>query len=165
MQHNCVVVAGGSRARFFTLQEAEFPEIESGPNLCEVNDLINFEKAIRDSDLWSDTNSGRNRGSHNSPSHGYDDHRSQHQDEFERRFARDIAREAARLARQNSTQQVVLVAQKRILGFLRNELDTLTKSGVEIKELAKDLSKLSPLELHEHLAREHLLPQRRSPTS
>lgn len=161
MSHNCVVVAGGSRARFFTLQDAEFPEMQSGPNLHEVNDLINLEKETRDSDLWSDTKSGRNRGGGNSPTHGYDDHRSQHQDEFERRFARDIAREAARLTRQNSTQQLVLVAQKRILGFLRHELDLLTKTGIEVRELAKDLTKLSPLELHEHLAREHLLPARR----
>lgn len=164
MQHNCVVVAGGSRARFFTLEDVEYPEMQSGPNLCEVNDLVNLEKETHGSELWSDNKSGRNRGG-NGAAHGYDDHRSQHQDEFERRFARDVAREAARLMSGNSTRQLVLVAQKRILGFLRNELDTLIKAGVEIKELAKDLSKLSPLELHEHLAREQLLPQRRTPLS
>ena len=164
MQHNCVVVAGGSRARFFTLKDVEFPEMQSGPNLCEINDLISVEKETAGNDLWSDTKSGRNRGG-NGAAHGYDDHRSQHEDEFERRFARDIARETARLLRENSTKQLVLVAQKRILGFLRNELDSLLKAGVEIKELAKDLSKLSPLELHEHLARERLIPQRRTPAS
>lgn len=164
MQHNCVVVAGGSRARFFTLEDVEFPEMQSGPNLCEINDLISVEKETAGSDLWSDTKSGRNRGG-NGAAHGYDDHRSQHEDEFERRFARDIARETARLLRENSTKQLVLVAQKRILGFLRNELDSLLKAGVEIRELAKDLSKLSPLELHEHLARERLIPQRRTPVS
>ena len=164
MQHNCVVVAGGSRARFFTLKDVEFPEMQSGPNLYEINDLISVEKETAGNDLWSDTKSGRNRGG-NGAAHGYDDHRSQHEDEFERRFARDIARETARLLRENSTKQLVLVAQKRILGFLRNELDSLLKAGVEIKELAKDLSKLSPLELHEHLARERLIPQRRTPAS
>lgn len=162
MQHNCVVVAGGSRARFFTLEEVEFPDMQSGPNLCEVNDLISTENETAGNDLWSDTKSGRNRGG-NGAAHGYDDHRSQHENEFERRFARDIARETARLLRDNSTKQLVLVAQKRTLGFLRNELDGLLKAGVEIKELAKDLSKLSPLELHEHLARERLIPQRRLP--
>ena len=164
MQHNCVVVAGGSRARFFTLEDVEYPDIQSGPNLCEVNGLINVENETHGVDLWSDSKSGRNRGN-NGAAHGYDDHRSQHKDEFERRFARDVAREASRLLSRNSTRQLVLVAQKRILGFLRNELDALIKAGVDIKELAKDLSKLSPLELHEHLAREQLLPQRRSPAS
>ncbi len=162
MNHNCVVVAGGSRARFFTLQDVEFPEMESGPNLCEVNDLVNIEREAQGNDLWSDSKSGGNRGG-NGAAHGYDDHRSQHQDEFERRFARDIAREAAKLIRQSSTRQLVLVAQKRVLGFLRNELDSLLKAGIEVKELAKDLTKLSPLELHEHLAKEHLIPQRRTP--
>ena len=164
MQHNCVVVAGGSRARFFTLEDVEFPEMQSGPNLCEINDLISTEMDAPGNELWSDTKSGRNRGG-NGAAHGYDDHRSQHESEFERRFARDIAREAARMLRQNSTKQLVLVAQKRTLGFLRGELDSLLKAGIEIKELAKDLSKLSPLELHEHLARERLLPQRRTPAS
>jgi protein required for attachment to host cells len=163
MQNNYVVVAGGSRARFFALQDVEFPEMQSGPNLCEINDLVNLEKESSGNELWSDTKSGRNRGGGGSPAHGYDDHRSQHEDEFERRFARDIAREAAKLLNQNSTKQLVLVAQKRILGFLRNELDSLVRAGVEVKELAKDLTKLSPLELHEHLARERLIPERRAP--
>ncbi len=164
MQHNCVVVAGGSRARFFTLEEADYPGLQSGPNLCEINDLVNSEKTVHGVDQWSDTKSGRNRAS-NGAAHGYDDHRSQHEDEFERRFARDVAREASRLLSKNSARQLVVVAQKRILGFLRHELDALIKTGVDIKELAKDLSKLSALEVHEHLAREQLLPQRRSPTS
>ncbi|MDV3238825.1 MAG: host attachment protein [Gammaproteobacteria bacterium] len=163
MNHNCVVVAGGSRARFFTLRDAEFPEMESGPNLCEVADLVNPENELPGSDLWTNLKSGRNRGGGGSPAHGYDDHRSQHEDEIDRRFARNIAREASRLIQANATRELVLVAQKRVLGFLRNELNGLAKAGVEIRELAKDLSKLSPLELHEHLARERLIPERRSP--
>ncbi|MFA7387094.1 MAG: host attachment protein [Thiohalobacteraceae bacterium] len=163
MQHNCVVVAGGSRARFFTVEDVEYPEMESGPNLCEVNDLVNLEREAAGNELWTNNKSGRNRGGGGSPAHGYDDHRTQHEDAFERRFARDIAREAERLLRTNSTRQLVLVAQKRVLGFLRNELDGLLKAGVEIKELAKDLSKLPTLELHEHLARERLIPERRTP--
>lgn len=163
MQQNCVVVAGGSRARFFTLEEVEFPGMQSGPNLCEVTDLVNPEQEAQGSELWSNTKAGRNRGNAGGGTHGYDDHRSQHEDEYERRFAREIAREAARLIAKNSTRQLVLVAQKRVLGFLRSELDTLIKAGVDVRELAKDLSKLSPLELHEHLAREHLIPQRRLP--
>lgn len=163
MHQNCVVVAGGSRARFFTLQNVEFPELQSGPNLCEVNDLVNLEQETPGTDLWSESKSGRNRGGAGGGTHGYDDHRSQHEDEFERRFARDIAREAARLISRCNTRQLVLVAQKRVLGFIRNELESLAKAGIEIHELAKDLSKLPTLELHEHLAREHLIPQRRSP--
>ncbi|MBZ0073183.1 MAG: host attachment protein [Thiohalobacteraceae bacterium] len=163
MNHNCVVVAGGSRARFFTLRDSEFPEMESGPNLHEIADLVSPEKDLPGSDLWTNLKSGRNRGGGGSPAHGYDDHRSQHQNELERRFARDIAHEVARLMATNATRELVLVAQTRVLGFLRHELHSLLKAGVEIRELAKDLSKLSPLELHEHLARERLIPERRTP--
>jgi hypothetical protein len=47
--------------------------------------------------------------------------------------------------------------------MLRNELDPLIKSGIAIQELAKDLTKLAPLELQAHLAREALVPARKSP--
>ncbi|WJW75320.1 host attachment protein [Thiohalobacter sp. IOR34] len=163
MNHNCVVVADGSRARFFQLEESEFPELESSPNLKEINDLVNPEREMRYDELWSEAKSGRNRTPTGGAAHGYDDHRSQHEDEFERRFARTIAAEAERLTLQNGSRELLVVAQKRTLGFLREALDSLTRRGVQIRELAKDLSKLKPLELHEHLAREHLLPKRRLP--
>lgn len=162
MNQNCVVVAGGGRARFFTLEEAQCPELESGPNLREINDLINPEAETRDKQVWSDMKSGRNRGAGGS-AHGYDDHRSQHEDEFDRRFARSVAREAARITRSGAAKNLVLVAQKRILGILRSELEPLIKSGIPIRELAKDLTKLAPIELQAHLAREQLVPERRQP--
>ncbi len=164
MSQDCVVVADGSRARFFTLQHAEYPEMQSGPNLIEVNDLIQPEHEMHNGELWSETRGGRNRGA-NGTSHGYDDHRTQHSEEYEKRFARSVAEEAAKLARSNRTRNVVLVAQKRMLGLLRDTLGPLTRTGVEIRELAKDLSKLNPLELHEHLAKEQLIPRRRNPVS
>jgi len=39
----------------------------------------------------------------------------------------------------------------------------LMKSGIAIRELAKDLTKLAPIELQAHLAREQLVPERRQP--
>ncbi len=164
MTHNCVLVADGSRARFFKLQDVEFPELESGPNLTEINDMVNPEKEVHQRDLWSDAKSGRNRVAAGGMAHGYDDHRAQHEDEYERRFARDIAREVERLTSEASDCRLVIVAQRRILGFLRSELESLARqSRIEIRELAKDLCKLAPRELHDFLARERLLPKRRQP--
>ena len=120
MNHYSVIVAGGSRERFFTLEDAQVPEMESGPRLVEQLDLVNTLHHTHDGSLWSETKSGRNRAPAGGPSHGYDDHRTQHEDEFERRFARDIAEEATRMVKSNHTQCVVLVAQKRMLGFLRS---------------------------------------------
>ncbi|WP_297527343.1 host attachment protein [Thiohalobacter sp.] len=160
MNGNCVIVADNGRARFFRLADVEFPELESGPNLEEINDLVNPEREAAGDEIWSDIKSGRNRGNGGAPAHGYDDHRDQHEDEFDRRFARTIAAEAERLAN-GSTRELVVVAQKRALGLLRNELAALGKRGVRIRELAKDLSKLSPIELQDHLARLNLIPPRR----
>ena len=163
MNRDGVVVADGSRARFFTLREAEHPEIESSPNLIEINDLIQPEKELHNGELWAESRTSRSRGRNGGPAHGFDDHREQHNEELDRRFARSVAEEAARLALSQQTRNVILVAQKRMLGVLRTCMDPLVKAGVEVQELAKDLSKLNPLELHEHLAREQLIPRRRTP--
>ena len=163
MNRDCVVVADGARARFFTLREAEHPELESSPNLIEINDLIQPEKEMHNGELWAENRPSRSRGRHGGPAHGFDDHRDDHIEEQDRRFARSIAEEAARLVRLQQGRNLVLVAQKRMLGLLRECMDPLMKAGVEVRELAKDLSKLHPLDLHEHLAREQLIPRRRTP--
>ncbi len=165
MSNDCIVVADGARARFFTLMEAEHPEIQSSPNLIEIHDLVQPEKEMHKGELWSETRTGRNRGTNGGPSHGYDDHRSQHAEENDKRFARSVAEQAARLAHSQQTRNVILVAHKRMLGMLRGCMEPLIKTGVEVRELAKDLSKLNPIELHEHLARERLIPQRRTPAN
>jgi protein required for attachment to host cells len=164
MTENCVVVAGGTHARFFTLEKSSLPEMEPGPNLVEVTGLIHPEKDLH-SELWSDKKTGRNRAPKGAGAHGYDDHRNQHEDETERRFARDVAEQAARLAKAHQVRNVTLVAHKRMLGFLRNALAPLMKAGVEVQEVPKDLVKLTAHELHEHLSRDHIIPGRKNPNS
>jgi hypothetical protein len=39
------------------------------------------------------------------------------------------------------------------------------RNGMEVRELGKDLSKLSSHQVHEHLTKEQLLPARRRPGS
>lgn len=164
MTDYCVVVANGARARFFTLQNAKVPEIEGGPNLVEQSpDLVNPEKELPDRELWSNEY-GRGRVPSGVPAHGYDDHREQHDEELVRRFARRVAEETVRMVQANSASHVVLVAQKRTLGHLRPALEPLLKTNVDVREVGKDLSKLSPTELHEHLAKENVLPRRRMPS-
>ncbi|NIP74234.1 MAG: host attachment protein [Gammaproteobacteria bacterium] len=164
MSQYCVVVTNGSRARFFTLEPPQYPELESGPNLVERQQLVNPARATDDRELWSDRKTGRNRAANGGPAHGYDDHRSQHTDEFERRFANTIAEECSKLTRASRASDVVLVSQKRMLGFLRSAVQ-MKLNGVHTVELAKDLSKLSPHEVHAHLSRERLLPRRKSPAA
>ena len=155
-----IAVLDGSRARFFTLEQAELPEYESGPNLIEKKDLCNPAQEVPGKELWANVKTGRNQGSA-TQAHGYDDHRQNHVGEFGRRFAQMIAAEAINLTQVYRSQKLLLVAEPQILGFVREALAPLLPKNLEIQELAKDLCKLKPLELHQHLANKNLLPARK----
>ncbi len=159
MSEYCVVVAEGSRARFFTVEPAEVPEMESGPNLIECAAMASTEHMAHDKALWTDLRKGRNRTAHG-PAHAYDDHRRQHGQEVEKRFARDIARQLDEMTRGNGTQHVVLCAEKRMLGYLRPSINGSIPSGVALHEVPKDLAKLSAHQLQERLANEGHIPRR-----
>jgi protein required for attachment to host cells len=161
MGEYCVVVADGTRARFFTLEAADLPGVESGPNLVEREDLINTEAEMPGRELWTDSKSGRNTTSSSGMTHGYDDHRDKHEDEIVRRFAAKVTGEAMRLIQQHHAKQLVLVSAKRMLGFLRDSLVIPPKASITVHELAKDLTHMSLQDLHGHLDNAGLLPKRR----
>jgi len=162
MSDYCVVLADAARARIFTLEPAALPEMESGPNLTEYHDLVNPEMEQADKDLWSEMKSGRNRAS-SGAAHGYDDHREKHADEFVARFARQVADDVVRVVNSRKAKHLVVLAEKRMLGFLRNTMGS-GLNGVQVHEVAKNLSKLSTAELHNRLAQDGLLPKRQRPT-
>ena len=56
----------------------------------------------------------------------------------------------------------MVVAEKRKLGQLRDALVLPAKSGIELRELAKDLTRLSLPELQAHLAEAGLVPARQA---
>jgi len=161
MMNTIVVVANGSRARFFTLREADTPEYESSPRMVEHETLLNPEQEAAGKELWSDSKSGSNRGAAGGGVHRYDDHRNQHRAEYERRFVQTVAGETHNLARNEGAVRVVVTADNRMLGMLRGELHR--NNGFELKEVAKDYSKFSVHELHEQLAAMDLIPARRKP--
>lgn len=156
MNQFCVVVADTSHARFFTLEDTRMPEIESGPNLVEQKSIENPESPDRLD--WSNLKSGRNRASGGGPAHGYDDHRQQHEIESERRFANHIVDECRQLKATHKANNIILVASKQMLGLLRKAYGS---HEAPASELARDLTKLTPRKLHEHLSRAKLLPERR----
>ena len=163
MSDYCVVVTGGAHARFFTLEPVEFPELESGPRLVHCRDLFNPQKESAGKDLYADQKTGRGRAARGGPAHGYDDHRSQHEDELDRRFSRKVLEEACSLVKANNARRVVLVAPGPMLGMLRQELHILNKRGIEVKKVAKNMTKFSPRRIHDSLARENMLPECRKP--
>jgi len=156
MNQYCVVVTNGSKARFFTLQDAEHPEIQSSPNLIETNTLLHpdHEQARKARALHQRTNMMEIE---------VPDPPEIHHPEFDRQFAYTIVKEASRMSKQSNRSPVLLISKKRMLGHLREAAD-LNLKGIETHEVAKDLSKLSPRELHNYLAKEKLLPERRGPS-
>ena len=163
MSDYCVVTVDGARARFFCLEPVQQPALESGPKLVEDREaLINTELELSGRALWTDNKTGRNAA--NGMAHGYDDHRDQHTEEFKRRFAKQVADEAVQHAQLKGAKKLIVTAEKQMLGYLRNALHVSPKASFEVTELAKDLSRLSPQDLQEHLASEGLVPprQRRS---
>ncbi|MBI3772421.1 MAG: host attachment protein [Gammaproteobacteria bacterium] len=160
MNNYCVVVTDGARARFFLLESGQVAK--GGPNLIEKSDLINPEGVASGAELFSDTRPGRVMAPDGGGGQSFDDHRSQHHEENERRFAKKIAETALKAVGDQKAKHLVLVADKRMLGYLRGAFTASPKAGLEISEVPKNLTKLAPQELHEHLALEQVLPQRRS---
>ena len=161
MNQAVVAVMDGTKARFFTLEEAEFPEYQSSPNLVEHQCLTNMAKEMSGKELWANTKTGRNRGSR-SQGHGYDDHRQNHISEYERHFAKDISHKIIELLSQWESHLILLVAEPQMLGFVRESLMPHLPRNIKLEALAKDLCKLKPLELHEYLAHKNLVPARKA---
>jgi protein required for attachment to host cells len=154
----CVVVVDAARARFLVLELAP----DDRPSLVEQKDLINPESDVKGRDLWSDPKTGRGRESRGTPAHGYDDHRDAHAEQFKRRFAGRVVEQALSLALARGAGRLIVAADRKMLGHLRPFLGHAPKNGLEIREVPKDLTKLSASELQERLAEEALIPSRRS---
>lgn len=157
MSQFLVTVIDGTKAKFLTLEPANVPEYESGPNLIERDTLSSTAKEMSGQELWSSAKTGRNRGVAGQ-SHSYDDHRQNHLIEFERRFAVAIAQKIINLLQVYQSHQLLLVAEPQILGLMREALMPILPKNIKLSELAKDISHFKPNELHEYLASKELLP-------
>lgn len=163
MRKYMVVAMDNAKARFLTLKPAELPEFMSGPDLVELEVLYNPEERASDETVFSTARGGR-RSTAQGNGHGYDDHRERHRAEFERRFFQDVVARCERLSRRQGADQLVLVADARTLGRIRDTLDSrLNGNGVAVNELAENLAGLAPNQLHTRLANQRCLPARKPP--
>lgn len=154
-----ILVADGARARFFSLEGRAPRTDEAGPGLVEHEDRANPEHELQGRDKYSTTRTGVNLNPGKGPTHGYDDHRDQEAREHERRFAHDVARHAVDLAVQHKADYLVVAAEKRMLGLLREALQLPPHTRIEVRELAQDLTRLSVEDLHAHLAGAGVVPE------
>jgi len=161
MKRTGILVAGGTRARFISVEVPADAELDGGPHLVEHDDLVNPDGDVPARVLFSDR-SGR---AHGAASHGLDDHRDQHQAEIERRFARRVVDATEQFRGGHGVQRLVIVAECQLLGKLRAELDPKRWRDVEVVELAEDLSRQSLRQIHATLAQQGLVKAARSPAA
>jgi protein required for attachment to host cells len=157
MQKYVVAVVNSLKARLFVLEPSEFPESEPSPKLTEQAELHSSTQELQGQDLWSNTKSGRNRGTAGQ-AHAYDDHRENHMIEFERRFAQEIVTHLTQLIQTCQPHQLLLVAEPQILGIMREVLTPNLPKNLQFNELTKDLCHLKTHELQVYLANKKLLP-------
>lgn len=144
----CIIVADGARARFLGLQRGEEPWRRSRlvPLASVGNPDFRGHGAERATDCEPHA------------THPTDDRRGEHRLEPGRRFAAEIAQRAAGLTADWARGTVILIAEPRMLGLLREEVRGALKPGLELKELAKDYTALTIPELERHLIVSGVLP-------
>lgn len=156
--HYLVVVADGAGARIFTLDSAPNMTVESGPRLVECADMINTEHRLHGRDKYSTTRPDYSPNTGGGPIHGYDDHRERQDREHDRQFAAMVAERSVALALEYHATHLVIVAEKRMLGLMRDAVKLPAKSGIAVSELASDLVRFAPDHIQAHLVTAGLLP-------
>ncbi len=160
MSDYLIVVVNRARARLFTLEPVEFPELESGPRLMARAELENQE--IRNApEMYTDSKTGRGVAPQGGGVHGYDDKRDQHLDELRRRFAVSVLKHVQKLARAERARTVILAVSARMRRFLYPGLETLTRQGCRVHKLSKNMINFSPQKIHEYMAKDGLIPKQK----
>jgi protein required for attachment to host cells len=146
------------KSAFFALEEKEFTRGEFRPHLIETEGLVNPEQKLLGQQLWAGTESQAGHFQEGkSQAHSYDDRRRDHEVEFERRFAQAITEQILSQTQTRPLHHLLLIAEPRLLGLLREVLKPALPKKLKLRELDKNLCHLRPQELHEYLANRHLL--------
>lgn len=160
----CVVTMDASRARFFALEVHNASAQGQLTRLVEIEDLASAGRRQREGEIFSSSRPGVNAGPGGfmgrGMQHGTDDRREGHMDEFDRRFAVDVVEALSRHVAELGATRAVLIADPNMLGFMRSAISKDSKLEVEVSEVKKDLSWQSPVEVHDRLAQQGLLPPR-----
>ncbi len=143
-----VIVISNDQARFFILEESEWPEYESGPNLVEQSMLVPCS-VNKQSSLWSTIIKKSLSDEGTQASAGYI---------FEKKFAQRITGEIISLIRVNQSSKLILVANPQITVLIRRFFTPTMFENLHIQELHIDIGHLSSLQIHNYLASKQLVP-------
>jgi protein required for attachment to host cells len=155
MYRTCIAIVDASRARLFTLDRTAAPGVPVREEMVEQTDLVNPARRLTPSQLFSDSPGGGHGGNF---SYGLDDHRSGHIDALDAEFAREIDVEIQRLIGDPLARRLIVCASPRMLGELRKVAGSFERDGLTVEEVPRDLVKLTPPQIREHLSSYGLLP-------
>lgn len=162
MASTCIILVDGAHARFFTLEIPEDPSVDGGARLVEHQDLVNPEADVPERALFSD----RRGSAHASPTggaHALDDGRERHREELERRYVRRLVDEAERFVQREEARRLLLVAEPRLLGVLREQLRYERLRQVEVIEVGENLCQRPSDQVQSILALRGLVPAAAAP--
>lgn len=162
MVRTCIVVIDGAHARFFNLEIPEEPRADGGARLIEAQDLVNPAAEIPERGLFSD----RRGQAHASPAgaaHALDDGRERHRHEFERRWVRRLVDAIEHFVRGEQPARLLLVAEPRLLGVLRDEINDERLRGIEVIELGENLTQRPVAQIQSILALRCAVPAPAAP--
>ncbi|MFZ9519052.1 MAG: host attachment protein [Silvanigrellaceae bacterium] len=168
MKQVAVLTVDHTKARFLILKSAERPGEQWSPVLSSVELFLNKHWQ----EQKNETLAGGHRFSYHvgfsgmaQTMHGYDDHLSRHQHEIVKRFSREISEKLLNFVSEFNVEAVVLAADRKVLGELRDSLPGELYRKLRVNDLDANLTKLSPVALHEHLSKLGLLPARNPPAN
>jgi protein required for attachment to host cells len=152
-----VIVADGARARIMALEQRAGVPSRAAVRLVESARLSNPQHTVAGRRTLRKIKSGRDVGRGRMAPHGYTDKREPHEAAVLRSFASRIAQQAIALSGRDSS--MVLAADPRMLGLLRNALKPAAGAGVTVRELAHDYTWCTAPQLRKHLRENGLLPE------
>lgn len=154
MKKTCLIVADGARARLFFAVPDEAPRRTI--RLVEQAALVNAETQSRGRNGAGLVNSERNTNREAGPVHPVGAQRERHRLEHERRFGAEIVERAINMTRDWDEGRMVLIAEPRLLGLMRERLREAVNSKIRLEELAKDYSGFSVAELERAVVEQSL---------
>jgi protein required for attachment to host cells len=157
----CVVVADDARARLFSLEEAPREEaLLASSQLVERACLNNAQGKTRGIRRFPSIGK-RKRLASTSSALGYPDHRLKRDQQMRRLFARQVVSLVAEFVRRNAVGKLVLMAEPRMLGALREQADEILPGTLTREEFPEERSWHSIAAIQTALLRHGVIQQGR----
>lgn len=146
-----IAVIDGAKARIFSVEvEEEMGGRPRRSRLVEIEDLVQPGHRAKAKDQFSESRPGlRSSGAGGSAGHGVDDHRDANKANADRKFIVEVFTSISKRASEHKHRRLIVAAGPDVLGVARTEKHRL--GDLEVVELPKQLTGLSPHEIHTKL--------------